>query len=224
MMDSTTASCEIVAMGASSTIRPSVSTVMQSQTAKTSSNLWSTMTIATSCSRAMRCSVTIGFEVAPRRLPHHFFVQDAAGRNLAGEEEVLRNGEVFQQRQLLENAGYACLGRGGRAREGDRPPIEQDLPAVGHRGAGENFQQGRLTCAVVAYQTMNLTGVEGEDHAVQHSRSAVALDEARATSRSSAILPSAPAVQPSSPAGGVRPYWKTAMGRKTLAFTGLPSR
>src|SRR5581483_12307157 len=73
------------------------------------------------------------------------------------EEEVLRHGQVGDERELLEDGADARRAGGARPVELELPAVEEDRPGVGADDAGEDADQGRLARSVLAEQGVHLT-------------------------------------------------------------------
>ncbi len=101
----------------------------------------------------------------------------AAAMRRVAEEDVLGDGEFREQQQLLVNGrdpgALGVLRRG----ETHGAPVDQDLAAVRLIDAGDDLDQRRLACAVLAEQRMNLAGADVERDAAQRAHAGKALLE-----------------------------------------------
>ena len=69
--------------------------------------------------------------------PHRGSVDEAEPSRLPAEVDVLRNGQVGKQRELLEDRGDARRARLRRAAEADFATVEGDLAGIGRIDPGE---------------------------------------------------------------------------------------
>ena len=95
---------------------------------------------------------------------------DGAGNaalRLAAEKDVLRDVEIGDEREFLEDHGNAeflrVRGRGDR----DLLALVEELAGVGLVGAAQHLHQARLAGAVLAEQHVDFAGVERKGHVVQ---------------------------------------------------------
>ena len=95
---------------------------------------------------------------------------DEAGqpaREFAAEKNVLRDVEIGDEREVLENNGDAEFARRGRIVNRDRLAIVEKRTAVGAIGAAQDFHQGRFAGAVLADQHVHFAGANFERHVVK---------------------------------------------------------
>ena len=93
---------------------------------------------------------------------HGAVVDDEAARDLAADEDVLRDAQVRRQQDLLMDQDDAVVFGVDRAGEHDRLTIKRHHPAGRLQVAGKNLHQRRLAGPVLADQRMNLARHEIE--------------------------------------------------------------
>ncbi len=104
-------------------------------------------------------------------------VDHAEVGGLAAEEEVLGDRAVGEEVDLLvDGADAVGLAVQGVA-ESDRCAVEEEFPAVGLVGAGQDLDQGGFARAVFAEEGVDLACVGGEIHGVQRTVLAEDLDD-----------------------------------------------
>jgi len=86
---------------------------------------------------------------------------------LPAEEQVGDDVEVVAEGQVLVDGGDAELGDVARPRDHDRLAVEDDLPGVRVVDAGDDLDQRRFACSVVADQGDDLAGKDLEVDAVE---------------------------------------------------------
>ena len=96
-------------------------------------------------------------------------VDQAAARRQRFEGEVLRDGQVGQQVQLLVDHANPGLDGLLRIVREVGLPVEEHLPAVGALDAGEDLHQRGLASAVLAHQRVYLARQDGEADAVERA-------------------------------------------------------
>ena len=106
-------------------------------------------------------------------------VEPPPARRLDSEQDVLGDGEVRAERELLMDEGDAAPPRLERRGRGVGPIVELHLAAVRMQRAGDDAHQRALAGAVLPDQGVHLAGVEHQVHAVQRHRRAEPLGEAR---------------------------------------------
>ena len=109
---------------------------------------------------------------------HRADVDDPVARRLAVDEDVLRDGPVGEQVELLEDdrdAGGLGL---DRVVEGVRLAVDQDLAGVGGMHAREHLHQRRLAGPVLADDRVDLAGAAVDVDAVQDLDAEEALADA----------------------------------------------
>ena len=91
------------------------------------------------------------------------------------DEDVLGDGEVGEdERFLVDRDDPLSLGVGGRRHHG-RFAVDEDLTTVGMVEPGDDLDQRRLPCAVLAEQRVDLAGVQLDLRVVERQRAAEAL-------------------------------------------------
>ncbi len=108
--------------------------------------------------------------------PHPPEVDDTgpARRRLA-EKDVLGDGEVRHEAQLLIDGADPEPSRSQRAAELDRSAVEEDLAGVGSHRAAEDLHQRRLAGAVFAKDDVHFAGAHVQAGVVQGARAGIAL-------------------------------------------------
>ena len=94
------------------------------------------------------------------------------------DPDVLLDGHVGEDRRVLVHDGDAKVGGDGRVQGCDRLAGERDGSGVGLRGTGRDAHQGRLARAVLAEQSVDLTGDDIERHVRQRGHAGVRLADA----------------------------------------------
>ena len=92
---------------------------------------------------------------------------EAGELRLVAEIDVLADGEVGQERLLLEHHADALAVGVGRIEQPRRLPGDQDLPGVGLIDAAQDLHQRRLAGAVLADQADDLATADLDRHALQ---------------------------------------------------------
>jgi hypothetical protein len=93
-----------------------------------------------------------------------------AAAQLAPDVDVLRDGEVRREAQLLIDHRDAGIARGERAVDVDALAVDQDFAAgVGTIRAREDFHQRRLARAVLAHQRVDLARIDGQADVVERA-------------------------------------------------------
>ena len=101
-----------------------------------------------------------------------------AAPEFASEENVLRDTEIRDQGEFLEDHGNTqAPGVGGRA-DPDRPAFEADLPLVRVVGAVENFDQRRLARPVLSDEHVHLAAAGIEADVLQRAHAGKRLGDA----------------------------------------------
>ena len=97
---------------------------------------------------------------AARVLDHPLPADHSAGLEvvLVAKHEVLADGQVRHQRELLEDAEQPGARRLAVAAEADLVAVELDPPRVGRDHAADHVEQRRLAGAVLADQPKHLAG------------------------------------------------------------------
>ena len=88
-------------------------------------------------------------------------------RVLVAEEDVLGDGEAVDDVELLVHRRDAEVERGGRAGDGDRLALPEDLALVGAVGARQHLDERGLAGTVLAEQAVHLAGANVEGHALE---------------------------------------------------------
>ena len=110
--------------------------------------------------------------------PHRLVVQPSAARLLVAEKDVLRDRQVFGQRELLvDQHDAACLGR-ARAVEMHRRAADTQLARARRLVAGQDLDHRALAGAVLADQTDDASWRQIQAHTVQHLHRAEGLGHA----------------------------------------------
>ena len=103
--------------------------------------------------------------------------QTEAARRVA-DRDIVGDGEVGDERQLLKDAGDAGgVGR-GRRRERDQRAIEQHPALVGRHHARHDLDQRRLAGAVLAQHRVDAAGPDREVRILERTHAPVALSHA----------------------------------------------
>ncbi len=94
----------------------------------------------------------------------------AEGGGVPAQEQVLRHGQIAEDRRLLVDAGDAAV-PGAPVGEGRRGlAVEEDRSAVRPQESGQDGHQGGLAGAVAADEGVRLAGPDGDPHVVQCHR------------------------------------------------------
>ena len=104
--------------------------------------------------------------------------ENAAGRQLVAEVDVLRDGQAVDDVELLVHRRDAELEARDRVRDGDRLAVEEDLALGRLVGAGEHLDERRLAGAVLAQQAVDLAGPDLQVDAVERPGSRELLHDA----------------------------------------------
>ena len=83
------------------------------------------------------------------------------------DKDIVRDAQELLDVQFLVNAGDSCRRRFIRVMEGHLLSFDIDLAFIGFVNTGEDFDQCRLACAVLADQAENLAGLYRELHLVK---------------------------------------------------------
>ena len=94
-------------------------------------------------------------------------IKHAVARRLDAEKDVLRDAPVRQEAQLLMDNADAGAARCNGVRKFDLLAIEEYPAAIGLIGAAKDFDQRRLSRAVLAAERMDLAARAAERHIVQ---------------------------------------------------------
>ena len=94
------------------------------------------------------------------------------------EPDVLLDGQVGDQRQLLEHGGDAAFARLVGVGGAKLLAVDQDGAAVVADRAGQDLDEGALAGAVLAEQRVDLAGAGGELGFAQRDDAAVAFRQA----------------------------------------------
>jgi hypothetical protein len=111
-----------------------------------------------------------------RAFAHRRVVEPPAAPLLVAEEDVLRDGQVLGQVELLVDQHDAGGLGGARSRELRRAAVDAQLAAGGRLVAGGDLHQRRLARAVLAEQPVDPAGLQRETDPVQHLHRAEGLD------------------------------------------------
>ena len=114
-------------------------------------------------------------QCVPRHRLHAGLVEHPAVLELAAEEHVLDDVEVVAQREVLVDDLHAQRRHIVGAMHGHRSALEQVGAGIDGMDAGDRLHQRRLACAVVAYQSGHLTGINPEVDVVEHMHNAETL-------------------------------------------------
>ena len=90
-----------------------------------------------------------------------------AAAKLASEKDVLRDVEIGNEGEFLEDDRDAEPARIGRRRDLDGPAVVQQFAGVGAVGAAQHLHQGRFSGAVLAEQHVHFAGAIVERDVVQ---------------------------------------------------------
>ena len=90
-----------------------------------------------------------------------------AAHGLSTGEDVLRDAEIGNKAQVLVDDADTGLVGVVRGREGDRGPLQEDLPAVGAVDAAEGEHESALARAILPDKGMHRPGLQGEVHLVE---------------------------------------------------------
>ena len=104
--------------------------------------------------------------------------EDRIGHRLVAEEDVLGDGEDRDQHEVLVDHVDAAGDRVRRPGDVDLFAVEQDLALVRTRESIEDVHEGRLACAVLAEQGMDLARFDVEVDRVVGDHARVALRDA----------------------------------------------
>ena len=107
--------------------------------------------------------------------PHGTPVQHAAARGLDAEEDVLQDGPLGFQRQLLGDDRDAVGQRGVRRPVVDLAAVDDDLTGVRVLDAGEDLHQGRLARAVLADERVDRPAPDVHGHVTERLQAPVPL-------------------------------------------------
>ena len=99
-------------------------------------------------------------------------------RRGVAEEDVLGDGELGEEQELLVDGGDAAAGGLARGDGGELLVAEADAAAVGGVGAGDDLDERRLAGAVFAEERVDLAGAEVEGDVVQHADAGEGLGDA----------------------------------------------
>jgi hypothetical protein len=91
----------------------------------------------------------------PSPLTHLRFVEHAAHGGLVAQEDVVGDGDVGQERELLIDHRYARRERVARRCEPHLRALIEQSTLVGVIEAGDDLRQGRLARAVLAHQRVH---------------------------------------------------------------------
>ena len=100
-------------------------------------------------------------------LVHSGIVQKQALFHGASHENIVRNGKLLDNVQLLIHAGDACLTGLNRISEDDLLAVDKNVSLLRSVYAGQHLDQGGLTGAILADQTVDLTGSDANGHIFQ---------------------------------------------------------
>lgn len=103
---------------------------------------------------------------------------EAGGGGFMAEEDVLGDREALDQVEFLVDGGDAEAHGGDRRLQRDRRAAPGDLAVVGLVGSGEHLDEGRLAGAVLPEQTVDLTGLDLQVHAVEGAHTGERLGDA----------------------------------------------
>ncbi|MNH12778.1 hypothetical protein D3C79_723290 [compost metagenome] len=109
---------------------------------------------------------------------HGALVQQAAPGQLMAEEEVLGQGQVLGQVELLMNEHYARLLRLAGGVPAARLAIDADHPGADGLVTGEDLHQGGLARAILPQQAVDPPRRQAEVDPVQHPDGAEVLADA----------------------------------------------
>ncbi len=90
-----------------------------------------------------------------------------AAAKLAPKIDVLRDVEIGNEGEFLEDDRDAKTARIGRRCDLDGPAVVQQFAGVGAVGAAQHLHQGRFSGAVLAEQHVNFAGAKRERHVVE---------------------------------------------------------
>ena len=101
---------------------------------------------------------------------------EAPGR--VADHDVVRDRQVRNQGQFLEDAGYAGGDRSGGVGKLDLVPLEQHPALVGRDDAGDDLNECRFSCTVLAEDGMDSAALHIEVGVIKRPYTAVALGDA----------------------------------------------
>ena len=99
------------------------------------------------------------------------------GWQLLAKHQVFSNGEMWDAVQLLMNEAHSKLSGLFSLDQCQRFSIHRAGDGVCHQVPRKNFDQGGLTSAVFAHQSMDFTRKQGEFYSAQHRDAAKAFLE-----------------------------------------------
>ena len=77
-----------------------------------------------------------------------------------GQRDVLRDGQIGEDRRLLVDRSDAKCTRAGRSERANGLAVDHERPGVGEFGAGDNPHERRLARAVLANERVHLAGAQ----------------------------------------------------------------
>jgi hypothetical protein len=116
-------------------------------------------------------------EGLPRLVLHAALVPEAGAPQLPAQEQVVRDGQLADQRQLLEDGAHSVGDRARRCQVADVFPADGHGASVPADRAGEHLDQRRLAGAVLAEQRVHLPPPQAEGDPVDGGHAPVALGD-----------------------------------------------
>ncbi len=104
--------------------------------------------------------------------------EDPVGHRLVAEQDVLGDGQDWDQHEVLVDHVDPAGDRVGRTADRDRAAVEQDLALVRRGQPVQDVHQGGLAGAVLAEQGVDLAGPDLEADAVVGDDARIALGDA----------------------------------------------
>jgi len=87
--------------------------------------------------------------------------------HLSGEHDVLGDGEIREQGEILVDHLHSAGDRRRRVHTGVRLAVDDDLTGVGPLDSGDDLDEGRLAAPVLSREAVHLAGSELEGYAVE---------------------------------------------------------
>jgi hypothetical protein len=92
---------------------------------------------------------------------------EATECGFATEKDVLRDVQIRDQREFLEDDGDTKRAGIGGAGDGDPPALDLDIAAIGRIGAVQRLDQRRLSRAILTEDDMDLAGIDVERYVLE---------------------------------------------------------
>ena len=104
-------------------------------------------------------------------------VDHGAPAQLVAEEQVVGDGQVVDEVELLVDGGHAPGQGRGRIARGQGSAVDDDLAGGGGDEPGDALDERGLAGAVLADEAVHLPGLDGEVDAVERPHPGVVLDQ-----------------------------------------------